>query len=500
MTADIIGLLTECHSTSVSAIQRQNIIYNKDLRNKSLFDSRILCASQCHPAPSKEKMLCKPMCKQLNDPFGAPTIQLSSTAHAEKELENMASLFRATIVSYQDKNGRRVPKGTPGARKVKKKSLRWYGQYKDPQKDGYVRVPLYTDKEASRVKLAEIVRMAERGDVGMIDPYASTRKLDTAAAKALWLADLREKGRDERYIYQQGRLLDKVFRDCQITVLGQLTTERLDEFLRGLSCSARTKNTYSQACLGLINFLVGKDKLPANPLEKVTRAVGEKKRKRRALPPDQLQLLLDAARLRPLHEAMTIRRGRRKGERAARIKPETQARLERAGKHRALIYLTALNTGLRRSELAELLVDDLHLESPTPYWELDETRTKNKQSARIPLRSDLVTALRTWIQESGKQSGDKVFDIPPYAQISRIFKKDLNKAGIPYQDERGRYFDFHSLRKCTGSFLRQAKIDPSISKIYMRHSDIRLTMEVYNDELMLDLKEAMDAMPRLTLE
>jgi integrase len=175
-------------------------------------------------------------------------------------------------------------------------------------------------------------------------------------------------------------------------------------------------------------------------------------------------------------------------------------RLELDGRHRALLYLTALHTGLRRSELAELQVNDLHLDGSTPYWELDETRTKNKQKAKIPLRADLVAELQSWINDTGRKGNNKIFSIPPSSQTNRIFRKDLRKAGIPYCDEMGRYFDFHALRKCTESYLRQARIDPSVSKLYMRHSDIRLTMEIYNDELLLDLTEAMNAIPRLTLE
>ncbi len=47
--------------------------------------------------------------------------------------------------------------------------------------------------------------------------------------------------------------------------------------------------------------------------------------------------LLDVARRRPLLDAMTIRRGNRKGEVVANLRPETQVKLERLGRERALI-------------------------------------------------------------------------------------------------------------------------------------------------------------------
>jgi integrase len=72
-------------------------------------------------------------------------------------------------------------------------------------------------------------------------------------------------------------------------------------------------------------------------------------------------------------------------------------------------------------------------------------------------------------------------------------------AGIPYKDAHGRYFDFHSFRKCTGSFLRQGGVDPSVSMKLLDHSDIRMTMQVYNDNELLDGKEALKAIPDLTI-
>ena len=57
-------------------------------------------------------------------------------------------------------------------------------------------------------------------------------------------------------------------------------------------------------------------------------------------------------------------------------------------------------------------------------------------------------------------------------------------------------FDFHSLRKSLGTQLRVAKVDPAVSQQFMRHSDIRLTMEVYNDDQLHDLRaEVVDKLP-----
>ena len=57
----------------------------------------------------------------------------------------------------------------------------------------------------------------------------------------------------------------------------------------------------------------------------------DRRRQRRALTEAELVRLLDVARRRPLVDAMTIRRGKRKGEAVADCREETRRRLERFG-------------------------------------------------------------------------------------------------------------------------------------------------------------------------
>src|SRR5712692_5099845 len=66
--------------------------------------------------------------------------------------------------------------------------------------------------------------------------------------------------------------------------------------------------------------------------------------------------------VRPLLDALTVRKGPRKGERYANVRPEVRERLELLGRERALIYKTLVLTGLRRGELASLSVAQLHLD------------------------------------------------------------------------------------------------------------------------------------------
>jgi hypothetical protein len=61
------------------------------------------------------------------------------------------ALFKRVYTTINPKTGR----------KVKRRTAKWYGQYRDPA--GHIhRVPLATDKVAAAQKLADLVKRAER--------------------------------------------------------------------------------------------------------------------------------------------------------------------------------------------------------------------------------------------------------------------------------------------------------------------------------------------------
>ena len=70
-------------------------------------------------------------------------------------------------------------------------------------------------------------------------------------------------------------------------------------------------------------------------------------------------------------------------------------------------------------------------------------------------------------------------------------KKDLKAAGIQYIDESGRYADFHALRYTFNTWLQTNGVPPRMAQELMRHSDRRLTDQVYLDTTLLPLQETM---------
>ena len=229
-------------------------------------------------------------------------------------------------------------------------------------------------------------------------------------------------------------------------------------------------------------------RLSSNPFKGVPKAdeKADPRRRRRAMTEAELVRLLDVARRRPLLEALTVRRGKRKGEAFANVRPEVRERLEAVGRERALIYKTLVLTGLRKSELASLTVAQLRLDGPIPHVELDAADEKNREGNGVVIRADLADDLRAWLadklaglQADARRRGEPiparlpadtpVFDVP--TGLVRIFDRDLKRAGIPKRDERGRTLDVHALRTTFGTLLSRGGVPLRTAQAAMRHSD-----------------------------
>ena len=158
-------------------------------------------------------------------------------------------------------------------------------------------------------------------------------------------------------------------------------------------------------------------------------------------------------------------------------------------------------TGLRKNELTTLTLGCLELNANPPHLILDPKNEKNREGNSIPLRSDLVEDLRTWIDakpetETGPDA--LLFNVP--TGLLRILDRDLKAAGISKKDSRGRTVDIHALRHTFGTMLSAAGVKPRTAQEAMRHSSIDLTMNVYTDPALLDVAGAVEALPSFTID
>jgi integrase len=444
------------------------------------------------------------------------------------------------LARWKDRKGKTrtapLTVGKDGSERIVTESPYFVAKYRDGA--GVVRVEATgcRDETAARQVLADLERRAElvRSNVmtaaeAAIGDHQSTplvQHFDTFAEHH------RAKGVTKIHREDTGRCLRRLATDCAFGTLADLRRESLERWLAQRTAegmSARTRNAYRNALVSFCNWCVETSRLAVNPFDPVPKAneKADPRRQRRAMTEPELVELLAVARERPLLEALTVRKGPRKGERYADVRPEVRARLELLGRERALIYKTLVLTGLRKGELASLTVAHLRLDDAVPCLTLDAADEKNREGNDIPLRDDLAADLRDWLADKLRRLQDKarrvgapiparlppdtqLFDVP--ARLVKILDRDLVAAGIARRvkvggkwvidkrDDRGRTLDVHALRHTFGTLLSKGGVAPRTAQAAMRHSDIKLTMNVYTDPALLDVRGALDSLPALPLQ
>ncbi|MBX3738009.1 MAG: tyrosine-type recombinase/integrase [Candidatus Didemnitutus sp.] len=225
--------------------------------------------------------------------------------------------------------------------------------------------------------------------------------------------------------------------------------------------SAKTVNDLLANLCTFFRWLVAQGLAQANPLEHVERIdTRGAKQCRRALSANEAARLLSVAPL-----------------------------------ERAMAYMVALHTGLRRKELNAMQWDFFALDAREPSVFIPAAVSKNRTDARLPMSPELSRALRAY-----RPRNFSPFACPFRHRVPRIetVRKDYLAAGIPLRDEQGRRADFHTLRVTFGTLLLASGVHPSVVQQLMRHSDIRLTTRLYTDASQLPLAAGIAKMPALT--
>src|SRR5208282_4350903 len=192
-----------------------------------------------------------------------------------------------------------------------------------------------TDKQVAQAELRKIVQKAEWEAAGIVPP----KQLQESAQKPLighqddFLADLKASGRDEMYQANLRCRLVKLMKDCGWQHSKDVTPDSFMTWRNHQTLAAKTLNDYLDAANGLMKWMQRAGRLGQNPLQSVrkVKTAGQEVVQRRACSDDEVRRLLEVAGPR---------------------KP---------------VYLTALNTGLRRSELAALQKGDCFLYGDNPF-------------------------------------------------------------------------------------------------------------------------------------
>jgi integrase len=391
----------------------------------------------------------------------------------------MATLIRRHTTVYIDANGKRVPKGTEGARKVRKKVARWYGQYVDANGQRH-RVPLSANREAAKTMLANLIKKNELEKAGVVVPYAESRKKPLSEHLDDMEASMRALGTSERQISQKTGRIRRMLDACSFVFIQDIEATRAQSYLADLAergFSATTRNHHMREARSFCTWLVKNRRTDHNPLAhlQATNTRNDRRHDRRPLSAKELQAIIVAARV-----SQRVFRGI-------------------AGADRGMLYWLASSSGFRVSELASLTPSSFDLDSSPPVVNLAAGNSKNGKGATQPIPSDLARELRGYL--STKPIGEPVWPGRWQNDGAAMFRIDLEAAGISYVVEGPNgplYADFHSLRHSFIAMLDKSGATLKEAMQLARHSDPRLTMATYGRAQLHDLGEAVGRLPSFT--
>jgi integrase/recombinase XerC len=407
------------------------------------------------------------------------------------------SLFHKRITRYIDENGKQVRKSTPGAFKNTEKSKVWTGRYRDA--NGFRKeVTLYRDKEASRQKLAELVRKAQQTETGLVSSFEDSAKKTLTEHINDWLATLKARNRSAKHIAKIGGYVRRTADACGWKRLKQLSLSDAERYLAerreanvdsegnstpGLSIAA--SNDHIAALKNFGNWLIKSrpKRWPENPFSGMAKlnSAGDVRLERRPASPDEFPKLLAAAA---------------NGEPFRGL----------SGEDRVVLYLVATETGFRVSELASLTVASLDLSAKIPTITVDAAYSKRRRRDVQPIRSELAERLRKWLESKLRATktvrlnghgSTKLWPGTWCEKAAKMLRVDLDAAGIEFEDEHGR-LDFHALRGTFATNLATAGVSPKAAQELMRHSDINLTMKVYTNLRLSDVAADLEKLPTMS--
>lgn len=184
------------------------------------------------------------------------------------------------------------------------------------------------------------------------------------------------------------------------------------------------------------------------------------------------------------------------------------------GPDRAMLYLLAVSSGLRASELASLTPESFELDGEPPVVIVAAKRSKRRKRDVQPLPRMVAEVLKPWLE--GRKRGKPCFGFDPQ-RGARMIRRDLEtaraawlgeasteaerearaKSGmLRYEAEAG-IADFHALRHTFVSRLVRSGVNPKVAQRLARHSTAELTLSRYAHADVEDGAAALEHVPPL---
>lgn len=339
-----------------------------------------------------------------------------------------------------------------------------------------------TDKRTAQALANKLESDAMLRRVGVIDPQVESFVKKAASPLQhhinIFKAKLHAEGRSEKHIRATVSCIDRVVAAMSLKSVGQLTLEAVMSHAASLRTSGRSPRTIHAtltALKALTKWLTLSGVFPADPLAGVKKPNPKsgRRRERRMLLPEEFAWL-------------------------AHVTTNEAKRSRMTGAARRLLYMVAIQTGLRANEIRGLKRGSMFLTGERPFLLAKAATTKNGKPAHQYIKADLAAALREYVETRPPEAAS--FPVPDKGMAS-ILRSDLAAARKAWLDQAkddsdllkkrqesdfllarnhsGEVLDFHALRHTCGAWAALGGAHPKAVQTLMRHSTITLTMDTY---------------------
>ncbi len=398
----------------------------------------------------------------------------------------MASIYKKPIVQVDRKTGE----------KKTTKSKKWWGRYR-ASNGKERRVPLATDKTAAQAMLNELVRRSEREAAGIVDPFEEHRNRPLVSHLKEFKSHLEHKGTTKDHVQTTHQRASAIVEAADFKTINDISPSRVLEVLaakRREGISVSSSNHYLRAIKMFTRWLVRDRRTDDDRLAHLEslNADIDRRRVRRPLSIEEFAVLVEKT---PAYK---------------------QPRRRLDGTDRALLYILAVYTGLRRNEIASIRPISFDFSSEPPTVTVEAGYSKRRQKDVLPLRRDFADRVQSWMAGKPKLNSTSVLFPIRNVRTSQMLRKDLDYARtewitdaksdderirreesdfLAYEDQQARVVDFHSLRKTFITNLTKSGVAPKTAQLLARHSDINLTMNTYTTLGVLDQAAGVEALP-----
>ncbi len=381
---------------------------------------------------------------------------------------------RKSVTRYHDAAGKRCTRDTPGAVRSSHKTETWYAKI-----DGVWTSLKTTDEGRAWDELRRLLKRKASSRTEAVEETA----VPLADYLSGYLDHLRAKGRSDAHVALVKQRTLNVLASAGLNCWADIEADKVGKLLagwrkdptkgrkKGTTMSAQTSNHYTTTLKAFAAWLARKLKL-ASPLAELGKmnVAADRRHIRRTLVQEEFAKLLTATE-----------RGR--------------ALCGLSGVDRVMLYILAAYTGLRASALASLTPAVLRLTADPPTLTLAAALAKSRRERTFPLHADVAARLQAWL--AGKPPSQRLWP-GRWAQDFRggkMMKVDLKAAGLPYEDERGRAFDFHALRGQFITALARAGVPLVAAQKLADHCTPALTANYYTHLETEDLAREVAKLP-----